>query len=247
MRQFFIKLSQFNLALKQLILLLNITFLMIACGGGDDDSSPDPEPVVNNPTAATLIFPESNSECTEGTNITATESTIEFKWSGAMYADTYSLELKDLSAGSVTKLATSNTKIAITIKRGTPYSWSVISKSNKISNTAKSSTNKFYNAGVGAESYAPFPAELIAPEMGAQVEGNVISLDWSGSDIDNDIESYDVYFGESKTLEIHSANVKESILNNVEITSGKTYYWKVKTKDATGNVSTSDVFSFKGI
>ena len=245
MRQFLIKFLKLNLGLMSKILTLNLVFLVIACGGGGDDIEPDPQPVVNNPTAATLVFPESNSECTEGSNITATESTIEFKWSEAMHADSYSLELKDLSTGSITKQSTSNTKISLRIKRGIPYSWSVISKSNSTSNTAKSTTSKFYNAGAGTESYAPFPAELVTPALGSEVEGDEVNLDWTGSDIDNDIESYDVYFGESKNPVLYSAEIEESILNNVAITSGKTYYWKVTSKDVTGNISTSEVFKFK--
>ena len=244
MRQFLIKFSKINLGLLSKILPLSLVFLIISCGGGGDDPGPDPEPVVNNPTAATLVFPESNSECTEGSNITATDSTIEFKWSGAMHVDSYSLELKDLSTGSITKKTTSNTKLSLRIKRGTPYSWSVISKSNSTSNTAKSTTSKFYNAGAGTEFYAPFPAELVTPELGSEVEGTDVNLDWTGSDIDNDIESYDVYFGTSKTPQLYSAEIEESFLNNVAITSGKTYYWKVMTKDVTGNISTSEVFKF---
>ena len=242
MKQFLMKFSMLNLGLMSKILTLNLVFLVIACGGGGGEI--DPDPVVNNPTAATLVFPESNSECTEGSNITAAESTIEFRWNKAMYVDSYSLELKDLSAGSITKQSTNNTKFSLRIKRGTPYSWSVISKSNSTSNTAKSTTSKFYNAGAGTEFYAPFPAELETPALGSEVVGSEVNLDWTGSDIDNDIESYNVYFGASKNPDLYSAEIEESILNNVAITSGKTYYWKIDTKDSTGNISTSDVFSF---
>jgi hypothetical protein len=240
MRAFLIKFLKPNLRITSLILLVNFGFLILACGGGLDS-----DPVVNNPTAATLVFPESNSECTEGSNITATESTIEFQWSGAMNADSYSLELKDLSTGSISEQSTSNTKLSLRVKRGIPYSWIVVSKSNLTSNTAKSTTSKFFNAGNGTESYAPFPAELVTPEIGSEVEGNEINLKWTGSDIDNDIESYDVYFGESNDPILFKTGIEESILSDVAISSGKSYYWKVTTKDVTGNISTSEIFSFK--
>jgi len=75
----------------------------------------------------------------------------------------------------------------------------VDSKSNSTSNIAKSTASKFFNAGNGTDSYAPFPVEMVTPEIGSEVEGNKINLEWTGFDIDNDIESYDVYFGESET------------------------------------------------
>ena len=242
MRQFLMQFLKPNLRKTSLVLLVILGFLIIACGGDSDDLEPDP--VVENPTAATLVYPESNSECTEGSNITASESTIEFRWSGAMHADSYSLELKDLSTGAISKQSTRNTKLSLRINRATPYSWNVVSKSNSTTITAKSTTSKFFNAGDGTESYAPFPAELVKPAIGSEVEGNKINLEWTGSDIDNDIESYDLYFGENKEPEIIKTGIEDSILNDVAITSGKTYYWKVATIDSSGNVSTSDIFSF---
>jgi len=215
---------------------------LVACDGSED--TPDPIPEVPNPTVATLVFPESNSECIEGSNITSTESTINFEWNAATHTDSYSVQLKDLETGSSTLYSTTNTTYAIKLKRGTPYSWSVISKSNKTPKTATSTVWKFYNAGAGNASYAPFPAEVVSPEMGASVAGEIVNLDWTGNDIDGDIESFDVYFGESETLEIYNSNIEESILNNVSVASEKTYYWKVATKDTAGNISHSDVFKF---
>jgi len=217
-----------------------LVFLITACGGGDDT----PEEVINEPTAVTLVFPEANSECTEGTNENDSESTIVFKWNAAQHADSYGLKVKDLESGAISTYSSNQAKFSVRLKRNHPYSWSVVSKSNTSSETATSTVWKFYNAGSGVVSYAPFPAEVVSPALGASIDSGVISLDWSGSDIDDDIDAYDVYFGETNApVKIETA-LQESILNTISVVSGKTYYWKIVTKDKNGNSSSSDIFKF---
>ena len=41
------------------------------------------------------------------------------------------------------------------------------------------------------------------------------------------------------------SNVVDMFTNNVVVTAGTTYYWKVVTKDAQGNTSESNMFQFK--
>ncbi|WP_052143613.1 hypothetical protein [Wocania ichthyoenteri] len=230
--------------LKNIILFFSVCALF-TCSKGDDNSQ-DPTPVVNDPTAATLVFPNVNSECTEGTSITSTESTVKFQWNKGNYTDSYNLKLKDLNTGTTTGHSTVENNISIKLKRGNPYSWSVVSRSNESSKTAESPVWKFFNAGEGISSYAPFPAEAVSPIRGADVASGNITLEWSGSDVDNDIESYNVYFGETTSPAEYKTEITETILNNVIVGAGKTYYWRVKTIDTQGNVSNSDIFSFKG-
>jgi hypothetical protein len=239
MRQFFIKYSKFNLRVTSLIIL---GYLVISCGGVDD---PAPDAVVNNPAAATLVFPEENSECLDGSDKTATKSTIEFRWNSGLNTNSYKLNLKDLNTGVVATYSGLNTSVSVTLKRDNPYSWSVISISSSSAKTATSPVWKFFNAGDGVVSYAPFPAEITSPLIGAVVDNSLVSLDWSGSDVDGDIKSYDVYFGEAENPDKIEAGITESVLDNVAVISGKKYYWKIDTKDEVGNVSTSDVFYFK--
>ena len=214
-------------------------FLIVSCEG--DDAL---EEVINHPKATTLVFPEADSECTEGTNMSDTASTIVFKWNVAQYADSYKLQLKDLDSGNSLVYTSDEPKISVRLKRNNPYSWSVLSKSNTSSETATSVVWKFYNAGTGAVSYAPFPAEIVSPVLGTTIDSGIISLDWSGGDIDGDIDNYDVYFGETNPpVKIETA-VEESILNTISVVSGKTYYWRIVTKDEGGNSSSSDIFKF---
>ena len=217
-------------------------FIITSCGGGGGGDAP--EEVINDPEVATLIFPEANSECTEGTNENDTESTIVFKWNTAQFATSYNLKVKDLESSNVSTHLSNEPKFSVRLKRNHPYSWSVISKSNTSSETATSAVWKFYNAGSGVVSYAPFPAEAVSPSMGTSIDGEAISLDWSGSDVDGDIDSYDVYLGETNSPGKIETAIQESILNTVSVVSGKTYYWKIVTKDKNGNSSSSDVFKF---
>ncbi|MFD1616283.1 hypothetical protein [Gelatiniphilus marinus] len=232
--------------LKSTLLFFSL-FALFACSNGDSPGEDPTPPVVNNPTAATLVFPDANSECTEGTNITPTESTINFQWNAGKHTDSYNLQLKDLNTGSTTSYSAIENSLSVKLKRGNPYSWSIVSRSNKTSTTAISATWKFFNAGDGVSSYAPFPAEAVSPVLGASVPNGNITLQWSASDVDNDIESHDIYFGETNPPAEYKTEITQTTLNNVTVEAGKTYYWSIKTKDTQGNISNSDIFSFIGI
>ncbi|HMC01124.1 MAG TPA: hypothetical protein VKN14_08830 [Flavobacteriaceae bacterium] len=228
------------------ILMFAIAFTIINCssGGSGGDDSPDPMPITP-PSAATLEFPLNNSECTEGTNATTTESTITFDWSDSNNTDSYQLVLKNLETQSTSNHSSNVSEVDITLLKGTPYSWYVISR-NSGTQTAQSSTWKFYNAGEAVTSYAPFPAELVAPNMGSALDSNIsnVLLEWNGSDVDDDIAEYEVLFGTDNPPTTSQGVVSASNID-VNVTSGNTYYWIVITKDSQGNSSTSEIFQFK--
>lgn len=225
------------------LLIFIVLLLVISCHKED----PDPVLIIKNPTEALLVFPYENSECNEGTNITATQSTVLFEWRSAENTDEYELILSNLSTTDKTSFMVSETNIPIVLQRGTPYAWYVISRSDKIDSTATSEIWKFYNAGQGIESYAPFPAEIITPSMAETITSSPskITLDWNGSDVDNDIIGYDLYFGTANPPDLLESNLQESVLTDVQVESNSIYYWSVTTKDARGNSSESGIFQFK--
>ncbi|MBJ6366665.1 hypothetical protein [Snuella sedimenti] len=229
--------------MKKLI-YISIALLVVSCSSGGDSSE---EKKASNPEKAVLVFPENNSECLEGQIINSQKSTVNFKWSKANSADSYDISIRNLNDQTVKLHTTTNTSLDVEIDRGTPYSWYVVSKSKKGSTTAKSDTWKFYNAGEGVTEHVPFPAEIVAPLYNETitVSNGKVTLDWDGSDVDGDIDSYEVFFGEVNPPGSFQTNLQESVLNDVSVSSGKTYYWKVKTKDGQGNVSYSDVFTFE--
>ncbi|WP_158846622.1 hypothetical protein [Algibacter sp. L1A34] len=216
--------------------------LLLNCSSSDNDGNTENE--IDAPKATTLIFPSENSECTEGSNITSTESTILFKWNDAQNATSYQLFIKNLDTQTTTNYTSSVSEKSVAILRGTPYSWYVVSK-NTVTETAQSNTWKFYNAGEATSSYAPFPAELVSPALSVSLAASTtnLSLQWSGEDVDNDITEYEVLFG-TVNPPIQSQATTSS--NNVSITvgSGNTYFWRVITKDDNNNTSESQVFEF---
>ncbi len=212
-------------------------------GGGDDD-----DPVIPDPAAATLVFPEDESECTTGV-VNAedtTISTITFEWSEAANTDRYTVTVTNLNT-DISTFANSNTNsVDIALERGVPFSWFVTSRGNATTTTTDSETFRFYNEGEGIENYAPFPAEAVNPARGANIAATaLVALEWSGSDVDGDITGYEVLFGTDSAALSSAGTTADTSLGDVSVTSGNTYFWQVVTTDSAGNTSTSELFQFR--
>lgn len=226
------------------ILVLALTIALFNCSsGGGDDPGPGPQPV-DNPEAAILVLPLKDAECNQGNIISATESNVTFEWNASNFTTSYTLVLTNLDTDEVKEFSTSNTTITEALLRGTPYSWKIISKSTATTSTSTSETWKLYNAGDGVENYVPFPAELVSPPMGG-LSSVSASLKWVGSDVDNDIEEYDVYLGTNNPPTNLYETTTNTNIDNVSLTANTVYYWIVVTKDAHGNNSESPVFEFR--
>ena len=227
---------------KHLTIILILAGIM---GCGKNDGPPPTPPVPPTPQAAVLNFPAQSEVCTTGTVLTDSTSSVTFKWKSAANADGYVLYLKNLITGTTDNQSTPNVQLAVTILRNTPYSWYVVSKSSTTSATAQSETWKFYNAGKGTVTYAPFPAEITAPTFGQSLAAGKVNLTWKGSSVNaGTIDNYDVYFGDTAVPVLFKSKIADSFVNNVAVTSGKTYYWKVITRDIVGNTSSSGVYRF---
>lgn len=220
---------------KVLMITVLFSFLFYNCGNDDGPSTP---------RAADLIFPEENSECTEGASVSSTESDITFVWSEAKGAKSYELTITNIDTDASEEFITTETQFEVTLLKGEPYSWSVTSLSGDGSLTAESETWYFYNAG-GAESYAPFPASIVSPNSGLKFSSTSVSLFWAGSDVDNDIIGYDVYFDNvNPPVAIVRADIQQQFATITSLTPG-VYYWKIITKDEEGNTSDSGVYQFQ--
>ncbi len=214
-----------------------IVLLTISCSKDDGGNQ--------NPVAASLIFPDNNQECNQGVEVSPSQSSVTFRWTASVNTDSYDVFVKNLNTQSTTSHSSITNELAITINKGTPYSWHVISKKANILETAQSETWKFYNAGDPLESYVPFPADLLFPAMGATLTGiTTQNLSWTGSDIDNDIVSYDVYFDTVNPPIILVGNTANTNMD-VTVAAVNTYYWRVVTIDSQGNNSQSEIFEFR--
>ena len=219
--------------------------LIIACGKKDSQQPIPTASAPQAPAAAVLLFPVQNEECTAGIVVSNTQSTITFSWKSAEYAESYELHVKNLENGISIFQSTMLTSLNLTLSRNTPYSWYVVSKNIKSATAANSATWKFYNSGAGKTTYAPFPAEIVSPEMSQRlIAVDKVTLDWIGSDVDEDILNYDVYLGTSQNPSLLKEKVLESVLNEVSVKPNTTYYWKIITRDTEGNSSDSGVFQF---
>lgn len=197
-----------------------------------------------------MIFPERNSECTTGEDINTTTSQVEFRWQASNHTESYELIVTNLNNGNKQDVKVTNTSAKLPIEKGTPYSWVVISKNLAVLQTSSSASWNFYNSGF-ATTYAPFPAEIVEPKMGATAFkdiNNEVELSWLGADVDNDIDGYEVYFSTESPPETlifspnpNTTNTKVSVITNT------IYYWKVITKDSEGNTSDSGILEFRAL
>ncbi len=223
-------------------IVLIIATLTLGCSSSDDSNTTNTTP----PEKAALVFPDNNQECTEGANFTATESDILFEWTAANNAVNYQLVVTNLNTQTTETYDASAPQLSVRVLRATPYAWHVIAKNNT-NFTTQSDTWRFYNAGEATSTYAPFPAEVITPAMGASIRttGATLTLEWNSSDVDNDIIHHNVRFGTTTppTTVIENAIVDQTA--TATITPGNTYYWQVVTVDGAGNTSQSRIFQFK--
>ena len=222
--------------MKRFIVIVLV--LMLACGKDD--------PKV--PEVAVLVFPAQNSVCITGVEVSATTSRVEFRWQSAVNADTYQVEVTNLNTNSTQVSATSATAVPVVLQKGQPYSWKVISKNNESGELATSQSWLFYNAG-SETTYAPFPAQILAPISGGTVklDGNGQALlRWMGADVDADIASFEVFLDTN-----NPPSTSQGLLNfneqelAVTLNPASVYFWKIITTDREGNQSDSGVFSFR--
>lgn len=229
--------------------MFGTVLLVLSCGGGDggDGGNPNPQPpVIQAPSAATLVFPEDNTECNISEVVSDTQSTVPFEWNASENTDSYRINITNLNTNV---LVISNTvptpEAMITLERGTPYSWFVVSQANGTNETATSAIFRFFNEGPGIENYAPFPAEAVNPARGATIATTTtVNLAWSASDIDNDALSFVVLFDTNENPTTEVGSLAESSLE-VTTTPGTTYFWRIVTTDSANNSSQSEIFQFR--
>ena len=96
------------------------------------------------------------------------------------------------------------------------------------------------------ENYAPFPAIAITPQRGATITGtsSTVTLEWSTSDVDDDIVSYEILFDTVNEPTTSLGSTTNTTIN-ASISTGNTYYWRVITKDSFDNTSNSELFEFR--
>ena len=203
----------------------------------------DPIPT---PEAALLLLPEADQSCLY-VSVDSAKARVTFSWELALHTDTYTINVVNLVTQELTSIRTEEITATLTLDRGTPYGWEVISSSEVSNKVTPSESRRFYLEGEQQFSYVPFPAKLVSPEMNEVVSLNngSINLTWTGLDLDNDIDSYSVFLGTSEDDLAEIATGLVSPNHSVSLQSNTAYVWQVTTRDELNNVSTSPYFRFQ--
>jgi len=208
------------------------------------------EPIPVEPGIATLIAPANNETCLDGTSLNDTQSNVNFTWNTASDAQSYEVVVTNLLTQSVQTFATSTNQTTIALTKAEPYGWIVKSVGEAGSTPTESEQWKFYLAGDAVTNYAPFPTELISPRSGANITpdiNNLVILNWNGSDVDGDLENFEVYLDQNDATTLNTTLPFQNNNNSieVEVENNATYYWKVVAIDTNGNQSNSGVYAFR--
>jgi len=233
-----------NRVIRQLLnhslITLMAGFLLVGCGSKD---APIPAP-----GAASLTYPADNTACLKAMGITGNSAPLTFSWAASSNASSYKLTITNLMNLAVTTVDAGNTLTkSVNLDVNTAYSWK-ITAINATGETP-SSISKFYLSGNAQTNYAPFPADLTSPAAGSVLNANgastlQVTLQWVGSDTDNDIASYAVFLDNTNASTQVVASQTGTSLQQT-LSAGKIYYWKVVTTDRKGNTSSSVISSFQ--
>jgi len=225
------------------------SIFLISCGGGSDGDDNLITPPVDPPSKATLNNPSDNEVCEDGISVSDTQSSVNFQWTAGKNTDSYDLRITNLNSNqAINQTNITSTNKAVTLTKGTPYSWKVTSKRDGTTQTSDSSTWKFYLSGDGIINYPPYPSTLVSPTSGYIFSSDTSSVNllWNGSHPENLTLSYDVYIDTTDGLQNPSSSNQNlsTISKSVEVSSGNTYYWRIKATDSNNNSSYSIIYSF---
>lgn len=217
---------------------LLIALTALSCSSDDGPALPQP---------AALIFPQQLSECTTGVDLGGTTSRVSFEWEAADNTFDYELSVINLDdpADSQT-FETEDTRFDVVLRKANGYRWTVTSRNEDGTQTAQSEEWMFINAG-SLSSYPPFPATLSAPGIGARLEtppGGQVTLQWSVTDLDNDVNLIEIYAGTATEPALFESLVAGSTSVPFPVTSGQRYYWQIQVTDRAGNRSVSQIRDF---
>ena len=202
------------------------------------------------PGIAILISPTNNETCLDGTSINDSQSNVAFSWSAATDVVSYEVVVTNLLTQSSQTFTSASNQTTIALTKAEPYSWMVKSIGEDGTSPSESDQWKFYLAGDAVTNYAPFPTDLISPRSGANITpdiNNLVILNWNGSDVDEDLESFEVYLDKNDATILNTTIPFQNNNNSieVEVENNATYYWKVVAIDANGNQSSSGVYAFR--
>lgn len=226
--------------MKHFIFYIVIGFLSISCSSGGDNLAADN----TKPIAPTLVAPANNKLCLD--------NSVDFQWNFPVAANnnTTSYQIQIAKDNQFTQIVKSINAVSdfqtIQLEKNTAYYWRIKATDSQNSLSDYSTTFKFYTAGEAVTNHLPFLPELVLPIFNAVLNTATTKLSWTATDADaTDVLVYDVYFGTTTTpTQKISENLTTTTLN-VNLNTGKEYYWKVVVKDNKGGETTGQIWKFK--
>ena len=203
------------------------------------------KPSIPEPDPALLTTPENSNTCVP-LSTTATQGVVNFGWEEAQNTDSYEIFVRNSITQTEKRKSADLTSTTITLDRGAPYSWWVVSSSDASAVDTKSEVWSFYLEGIQQETFLPFSAQLNNPqdEQEVTLSSGEINLQWTGSDLDDDIAHYQVYIGtDAAQMTLVQDNLIASSYSAL-LDVGQTYFWQIITVDQRGNKSQSAIQSF---
>lgn len=225
------------------VVRLFLLLLLLSCS---EEESDVPVVKAEAPEAAFLEYPFANSRCIEGSVGSGDKTEIEFLWKPGNFSTSFDLVVVNLLTKAESKYSTSGDSYVVSLLRGTPYSWQIISYNSDHPEGTAGQPSKFYTSGDGITNYAPFEADLLQPAYGAEFAHNTekVRLEWAAEDVDAEELKYELYISQDKDFSEASKHELSGMYYEVVVVPEMTYFWKVKTKDPVGNTSESNVSKF---
>jgi len=103
---------------------------------------------------------------------------------------------------------------------------------------------KFSLAQSVSDNTAPDAAEIVDPLHESQNQDINVDLQWTGSDPDDDVLNYEVYFGESNPPLLVNTRQSAGTYDPGTLNLSTDYYWKVVTWDEHGLSTASPIWKF---
>ncbi len=222
------------------LFLLIAVFFLGCSSGGDEIQHEDPMPNTA-PSVPLLTYPTNELLCTE--------FELDFAWQAASDADgdpiSYTLQIASDQQfnniiGEKTVLGTSE---LVLLEKGETFYWRVRANDDQSNSSQFTAPWKFYTIAEAVENHLPYLPELLQPLMGATVSGNTTVLSWEVGDIDDDILSYDLYFGLTADPPLFQEDLDTNSYE-ASLEPDNTYYWKIVAYDGQGGVSIGPVWEF---
>lgn len=81
----------------------------------------------------------------------------------------------------------------ISLTKGKAFYQRVKAVDSRAAESGYSSVSQFLTEGDGESNHLPFAPSLVAQALNSEIDGTSTTLSWSGSDVDGDTLTFDVY------------------------------------------------------